>query len=108
MKKIGSDPVVCAMHLTTLQQVLGQLYRTITLKLPKFLGVGEGTVRNRNFSRFFLQVGHETTYLTCAIINRGLYINYPILKSIFKEVFWEILSLCMVSIQERFLIKSGL
>ena len=46
-----------------------------------------------------------------AIITRGLYIFYPLLEDhffVFKEVFRKILFLCMVSIQKRFLIKSGL
>ena len=50
-------------------------------------------------------------YRTRAIITRGLYIFYPIFEDhffVFKEVFQKILPLCMVSIQERFLIKSGL
>ena len=32
----------------------------------------------RYHSRFFVRVGHETTYRTRAIISRGLYIFYPI------------------------------
>ena len=49
----------------------------------------------------------KNNYCTRAIITRGLYIFYSIFEDhcFFKEVF---LSLCMVSIQEWFLIKSGL
>ena len=50
-------------------------------------------------------------YCTRTIITRGLYIFYPIFEDhffVFKEFFHKIISLCMVSIQERFLIKSGL
>ena len=50
-------------------------------------------------------------YCTHAIITRSLYIFYPIFVDhffVFKEIFKKILSLCMDSIQERFLIKSGL
>ena len=43
-------------------------------------------------------------YRTRAIITRGLYTFYPLVKS--KNVFSR--GLCMVSIQERFLIKSGI
>ena len=48
---------------------------------------------------------------TFAIITRGLYTFYPIFegqKRFFKELFCKILTLCMVSIQERFQNKSGL
>ena len=34
----------------------------------------------RYHSRFFVRVGHETTYRTRAIISRGWYIFYPISK----------------------------
>jgi hypothetical protein len=47
-------------------------------------------------------------YCTRAIITRGLYIFYPLFgsqKRFFKEVFSEN---SVISIQERFLIKSGL
>ena len=47
-----------------------------------------------------------------AIITRGLYTFYPVFegqKRLFKELFFhKILTLCMVSIQERVIIKSGL
>ena len=46
-----------------------------------------------------------------AIITRGLYIITPFLKSISlysRRFFQKIISLCMVSIKERFVIKSGL
>ena len=46
-------------------------------------------------------------YRTRAIITRGLYIFYPIFEDHFY-VFKKILTLCMASIQERFVIKSGL
>ena len=46
-------------------------------------------------------------YRTRAIITRGLYSFYP-LFGVQKRFFLKILDLCMVSIQERFLIKSGL
>jgi hypothetical protein len=45
------------------------------------------------------------------IITRGLYILNPYFENqtpFFKEIFLKILPLCMVSIQERFLKKSGL
>ena len=45
----------------------------------------------------------------CAIISRGLYIFYPIMKNISlfsRRFFQKILFLCMASIQELFLIKS--
>ena len=50
-------------------------------------------------------------YSTRAIIGCGLYTFYPIYEDhffVFKEFFQKILSLCMVSIQERFVIKSRL
>ena len=50
-------------------------------------------------------------YHTRAILTHGLYIFTPFLKTISlfsRRFFHKILSLCMVSIQERFLIKSGL
>jgi hypothetical protein len=50
-------------------------------------------------------------YRTRAIIIRGLYTFYHLFevkKCFFKVFFLKILALCMVSIQERFLIKSGL
>ena len=46
-----------------------------------------------------------------AIITRGLNTFYPLFeiqKRFFKGLFLKILTLCMVSIQEGFLIKSGL
>ena len=55
--------------------------------------------------------GHSLMYQTCAIITRGFYTFYPLFevqKRFFKRLFLKILALCMVSIQERFLIKSGL
>ena len=53
----------------------------------------------------------ELDYHTRANISRGLYIFHPIFEDrffVFKEVFQKILLLCMVIIQERFVIKSGL
>ena len=50
-------------------------------------------------------------YRACAIISRGLYTFYSILEEyffVFKEFFQKILSLCMASILEQFLIKSKL
>ena len=50
-------------------------------------------------------------YRTRAIITRGLYIFYPIFKTIClfsRRFFQKILALCTVRIQERFLIKSEL
>ena len=50
-------------------------------------------------------------YRTHIIIIRGLYTSYPLFevqKYFFKDLFNKILALCMVSIQELFLIKSGL
>ena len=50
-------------------------------------------------------------YRTRAIITRGLYTFYPIFegqKRFLRSFFCKILTLCMVSIQERFQIKSGL
>ena len=47
--------------------------------------------------------------LFCAIITRGLYTFYPIFegRNVFlRSCFRKTLTLCMVSIQERFLIKS--
>ena len=47
----------------------------------------------------------------CAIITRGLYIFYTSFEVhffVFKDFFQNFLSLCMVSIPERFVIKSGL
>ena len=44
-------------------------------------------------------------------LTRGLYIFYPLFegqKRFLRGFFHKILALCMVSIQERFLIKSGL
>ena len=49
---------------------------------------------------------HNIIYMR-AIISRGLYIFYPI-SFVFREVFKKIMSLCMASIQEWFVIKSGL
>ena len=54
---------------------------------------------------------HFLSYRTRAIITRGLYIFYPLFegqKPFLRGFFHKILALCMVSIQERFLIKSGL
>ena len=62
--------------------------------------------KSKNQPRYFLKI-----YRTGAIITRGLYIFYPILKiiSLFSRRFFQkILALCTVRIQERFLIKSGL
>ena len=50
-------------------------------------------------------------YLTRAIVIRGLYTFYPIFegqKCFFKSFFRKIRPLCKVSIQERFIIESGL
>ena len=50
-------------------------------------------------------------YRTRAIITRGLYTFYPIFegkKRFLRNFFCKILTLYMVSIQERFQIKSGL
>ena len=50
-------------------------------------------------------------YRTHAIITRGLYTFYPIFegqKRFLRSFFCKILTLCMVSIQERFQVKSGL
>ena len=44
-----------------------------------------------------------TTYRTRAVITRGLYTFYQLF-----QVHLGTVTLCMVSIQERFLIKSGL
>ena len=55
--------------------------------------------------------GQTSTYHTRAIITRGLYIFTQCLKTISlcsRNFFQKILPLCMVSIQERFVIKSGL
>ena len=49
-------------------------------------------------------------YRTLAIITSGLYTFYPLFevqKRFSRGFFLKILALCMVSIQERFLIKSG-
>ena len=57
----------------------------------------------------YLHLCKKNIYRKRTIITRGLYIHYPIFESnffVFKEFFWKILSLCMVSILERFLIKS--
>ena len=51
----------------------------------------------------------KPTYRTRAIITRGLYTFYPIFegpKRFLRSFFRKILTLCMVSIQERFQIKS--
>jgi hypothetical protein len=48
-------------------------------------------------------------YCTRAIITRSFYIYYSIFEVhlfVFKEIFQKILYLSMVSIQERFVIKS--
>ena len=50
-------------------------------------------------------------YRMRAIITRGLYIFYSILEGqngFLRSFFHKILTLCTVSIQERFMIKSGL
>ena len=50
-------------------------------------------------------------YRTRTIITRGLYTFYSLFevqKRFLRGFFLKILALCMVSIQERFLIKSGL
>ena len=56
--------------------------------------------------------GEDFAYRTRAIITRGLYTFYPLFevqKRFFKGFFFlKILALCMVSIRERLLIKSGL
>ena len=55
-------------------------------------------------------VHRATSYHTCAIITCGLYVFYPIFEVnffVFKDSFLEN-SVLMVSIQERFLIKSRL
>ena len=54
--------------------------------------------------RTVIELAIEHTYRTRAIITRGLYTFNPIFE-VQKRVFSE---RCMVSIQERFLIKSGL
>ena len=49
-----------------------------------------------------------STYRTRAIITRGLYIFYQLFegqKHFLRDFFRKILALCMVSIQERFLIN---
>ena len=55
---------------------------------------------------------HQIRYRTRVIMTRGLYTFYPLFevqKRFFSRGFFvEFLALCMVSIQERFLIKSGL
>ena len=72
------------------------------------------TVILQDVFSFFMQSkveGAKNIYRMCAIITRGLYNFYPIFegqKRFFKELFCKILTLCMVSIQERFQIKSGL
>ena len=53
----------------------------------------------------------DSKYHTRIIITRNLYTFYPLFevqKRFFKGLFLKILALCMVSIQEQFLIKSGL
>ena len=53
----------------------------------------------------------ESIYRTRVIITRGLFTFYPIFEDhyfVFKEVFLKILTLCMVSTQERVVFKSGL
>ena len=53
----------------------------------------------------------DIMYRARANISRGLYTIYPILEDhffAFKEFFQKIMSLCIVSILERFLIESGL
>ena len=63
------------------------------------------------FSIFWFKVGNSTiNYRMCAIITRGLYIYYPIFEVhffVFNEVFFRKNSV-LVSIQDRFVIKSGL
>ena len=58
-----------------------------------------------------IELGLMFDYRTRAIITRGLYTFYPPfeVQKVFSRVFFlKLLALCMVSIQERFLIKSGL
>ena len=53
----------------------------------------------------------KTGYRTCSIITCYLYVFYPSFESqkrFLKSFFCKILTLCMVSIQVRFQIKSGL
>jgi hypothetical protein len=60
----------------------------------------------------YLCTKFDIIYRTRAIVIRGLYFFNPLFESqkrYFKELFFcKILALCMVSIQERFLINSGL
>ena len=53
----------------------------------------------------------NSKYRMRVIITRGLYTFYPffgVQKRFFKVFFLKVPALCMVSIQERFPIKSGL
>ena len=53
----------------------------------------------------------EWVYRMRTIVTRGLYTFYPLFdvqKRFSRDFFLKILALCMVSIQERFQIKSGL
>ena len=59
------------------------------------------------FKKYLLDI-RLVEHRTRAIISRGLYVFYPIYEDHFfvlKDVFPEN---CMVSIQERFVLKSGL
>ena len=61
--------------------------------------------------QFTLLVFKNFIYCTRAILTRGLYIYYPIFKTISlfsRSFFQKIMFLSMVSIQERFIIKDGL
>ena len=54
---------------------------------------------------------HISIYRTRAIITHGLYVLNPLFegqKRLNKGFFLKILALCMFSIQERVIIKSGL
>ena len=51
-----------------------------------------------------------SNYRTRTIITRGLYTFYPLFevqKRFSRNIFLKILALCMVGIQDRFLVKSG-
>ena len=65
---------------------------------------------NGDDSKSFSDILYIFKYRTRAIITLGLYIFYPILKTIFfsRRFLQKILSLCVVNIQERFVIKSRL
>ena len=101
--------VILEWSLSSSKHVLSEMISSHFVPLVATLNsvVRAGLRRTYIRSRFELEVKNRTR----AIICRGLYIYYPIFeaKNVYlRSFFRKILSLRMVSIRERFIIKSGL